>query len=511
MPWRGIGVVAAVAVAYHFSLLSVLRGVGLQTPLAYLAFVPVMALVLAALRLERPRVERPIHDRQLDYIIGLALLVVAAAVAYLGPLAWPIAFWMLRIDLLSVPLFAGGVVALVYGVRALWRLRWALAFLLLVWPAPYVPVLGEGMRASVDLTVAALAALTSLAPFLGVAPGGDGIFFLSHAGGFFPISVASACSGANSIVAFLLLGSAVAVAAEGPPRSRLLWLATGLVATWLANLARIVVILLAGNAFGPNLVLDLLHPVAGLLFFNAAVVAMLLALPRFGSRFAIPTLTLPAVRREPVVRNVRGALLVSAGFAVLLGLANGGLARYEVLANGFGEARLRSFDLSDVRVPMWEGVLVAEYQQGKQYFGADSEWRRYLYSWLPGATLRSESPVYVDIIDASDLQALSAYGLEACYRFHGYAIQARHPVDIGAGIRGELVRYQNPRFNRDWTALWWEWPYRAGTRTMYERVVVFVSNGRAGDVQTDEVLRSLARAMVEGRAASSLAAPGTRP
>jgi hypothetical protein len=94
-------------------------------------------------------------------------------------------------------------------------------------------------------------------------------------------------------------------------------------------------------------------------------------------------------------------------------------------------------------------------------------------------------------------------------------VQLRKDVDIGAGVRAQLVTYRNPRFDRYWTALWWEWPYRDGSNTMYERLVLFVSNAQVGRElssphrvgsleggQRDDieaVLRTLARSVVETR------------
>jgi exosortase len=494
-----------------------LGGIGLQTPLAYLAFVPAMALVLAWLRLERAR-PLPIHERDLDYIIGIGLLATATAIVQLGPGLWPIQFWMQRIDLLSLPLFAGGVATLVYGVRALWELRLALVFLLFGWPAPYVPLLGDGMRLSVESTVGALAALTSVTRLLDVVPADDGIFLVHYGGELYPLSVGSACSGANSVVAFILLGTALAFVVDGPIRRRLAWLAVGAAGTWFANLLRILLVFTTSNLLGPRVAVDLLHPIAGLIFFNLTLVAMLFALPRFGLRLSSPPRLRLSPPRQQVVRSVRLALLVCAAFAVMTAVADGRLSTYEVVANGFGEARLRTFQVSDVGEPNWSGTRVAEYEQGKQFFGRESTWRRFIYTWSPGAKVRSDAPVYVDVISSPDVRALTAYGLEACYRFHGYQVQLRKGLDIGAGVRAELISYHNPRFDRDWTALWWEWPYRDGSRTSYERLVLFLSNGPVGQGpaapratgysggsggDVEGVLGALARSMVESRSATS--------
>ena len=49
-------------------------------------------------------------------------------------------FWVWRIDLLTLPFFVVGAVAVIFGVRVLWRQKVAVGFLLLAWPYPYTTV-----------------------------------------------------------------------------------------------------------------------------------------------------------------------------------------------------------------------------------------------------------------------------------------------------------------------------------------------------------------------------------
>src|SRR5260370_22089441 len=80
-----------------------------------------MARGLAAV-LARPNpAEPPIHDRQLDYIIGIPLLVASLAVNIILPVRLSSMFWIWRVDLLALPLFVAGTIALLFGVRTLWR------------------------------------------------------------------------------------------------------------------------------------------------------------------------------------------------------------------------------------------------------------------------------------------------------------------------------------------------------------------------------------------------------
>jgi hypothetical protein len=149
-----IGVCAG---AYHYSLATLLGGVGTPTPVAWLGLAPATSLLVAAVCGPPAPNEPDIHDRYLDYIVGIPLLASALTVVVVLPVVLATFFWFWRLDLLSLPLFAAGAVALCFGSRALWRLRLAIALLALVCPTRYAVV----TRGSQALTVLLLAILPS--------------------------------------------------------------------------------------------------------------------------------------------------------------------------------------------------------------------------------------------------------------------------------------------------------------------------------------------------------------
>jgi hypothetical protein len=162
-----VALVVAVCVgAYHYSLETLLRGLTLQTPLAHLGLVPLLSLLLALVVVVQPPKEPDIHDRYLDWIVGVPLLTAALALMWIMPSQLSTYFWLWRLDLLSLPLFVAAAVALTFGARALWRLRVPIALLCLAWPAPYL-LLRDGRLASEAVGVLALAAAVAvLAPRL---------------------------------------------------------------------------------------------------------------------------------------------------------------------------------------------------------------------------------------------------------------------------------------------------------------------------------------------------------
>src|SRR6266568_5517722 len=78
-------VVGVCAAAYHYSLATLWTGARQQAPLAFLAAVPAIALLVAALSLRAAEDEPNIHDRYLDYIVGIPLVTGALAVVVLLP------------------------------------------------------------------------------------------------------------------------------------------------------------------------------------------------------------------------------------------------------------------------------------------------------------------------------------------------------------------------------------------------------------------------------------------
>lgn len=484
IPMRALIVLGLVALAYPWSLITLTRSVTLQTPLAYLALVPVIALILARVTLARQPAPRPIHDRQLDYIIGLALVFVAASILLFLPDSLRSRFWLYRIDLLSLPFFVAGVVTLLYGVRRLWALRVPILFLFLAWPVPYLPLVGDGLRAFTDLSVAAASALATVNP--AAIPGGaEGAFIVQNAERPFVLLVGSACAGVNSMVGFLIIGLALLYVVQGSLWRKIAWLADGLVVVWIFNVLRIEAIFSVGAAFGRQAAYDVLHPVAGLLVFNVAILIMLALIPVFGLRWrpAVEGEGRSALTATPGVRNARRAGLVGLALVLAFAAVNAGYARFDSLLGDMTDPRLRAFDLTAVEIDAWHGRHLTSYSQGQQFFGESSDWNRYQLTAAPGGALYSNVPVYLDVITTDDYNALAAYGVEACYDFHGFSIASIAPVDLGSGVTAEVISYTKRQNGAEWTAIWWEWPYRSEGTTRFARVVMLLPQGPAATIR----------------------------
>jgi exosortase/archaeosortase family protein len=490
--------VTVVLAAYHYSLISLVKNLSLDTPLAYIGLVPAIALGLAAMRARPLALEPPIHDRQVDYIVGLPLVVAAVVINLVLPRQLSTLFWVWRIDLLSLPLFVGGVTAIVFGVRVLWRQRLAICYLLLAWPLPYTGVMVRLLNGFTNMTLVGLKAVLRVIPVASPIAGTDGsLFQVIHAGKPFPISVVSACSGVNGMVGFLLVGVAFVAVVKGSWLRKTLWLLSGLALLWIVNLGRLLLIFAAGGLKGEQFALNVLHPFVGLVTFNLGVAAMLLALRPFGLRIHIgsvrsqqPSASVaadPSLGAAPAVRpsgslavpNIVGAVVIVALIGGLLGFTNSKLSSYDLVATATGEPKLASFSAYPGAPAGWQPTVSAHFEWAKSYFGGSSSWLRYTFfqDGSAGGHLYSNIPVTADVVNTSDLQSFSAYGVEACYRFHGFHLRDVAQVKLGGGITGQALSYSTRQ--SDWTVVYWIWPTKPakeGGATRYERVILYLLN-----------------------------------
>jgi exosortase/archaeosortase family protein len=447
----------------------------------------VAAIGLAVVLGRRAPDERTVHDRQIDYIVGLPLLAAALAIVVFEPVRLSTLFWEWRVDLLSLPLFVGGVVSIGFGVRVLWRLRAAIAFLLFAWPVPYVQFLSRGLGWLTDGTVASVALALRVVPLATAVGSSDGsVYSIAHGPDQFVVSIGSACAGANGVIGFLVVGCAILAVANGAALRKGLWLATGLVVTWLSNVVRIVGLFAAGRVWGDGVAIDLLHPVAGVVLFDVVGVVMFLLLRRFGLTMSRLRLARPAPGGRAAVPRTRLALAIIVAAGLVVGSVNAEFRRFELTVASMGSPRVRGMAGDPAVVSGWVARHLATYDWAKRYFGASSSWERFLYS-PPAAVDPGGPPVIADVVATSNLRSLSAYGIEACYRFHGYRLEGSRSVDLGGGIAGVALTYYSAKQHMRWSAVYWRWRVTTATGTRYERVVLMAATSTLPVAEGDVV------------------------
>jgi exosortase/archaeosortase family protein len=485
VPVRLGAMVLALAGAFHYSLGALLRDWHYQTPLADLAIVPLLVVGLLVVASRRHSIVGATQLSSLDLVLAVACLLVAATVMVVGPILLANYFWAVRPDLLSLPLAAVAAIAVLFGARAIVALAFPISFLFLAWPLPFTILLEHGINWVAALTTSAVATIVKALPVAVVAPGGPDLrLLIPHRGKDFLVSLASACSGTESLVGFGVVSVAVMYLFRGPLQRRLAWLALGAVAVWLGNLARIFVILSIGRWFGPRMAIGVLHPVAGILVLNLVFAGLLLVARRFGLSWnlgrvrgpADTPLAVPApVDQRPTSRMVTVRLLA-------LGVAAGGLAvvngQLDGAAAGFANSERpasTTFIARPTAGPLWQVTPLRELDWSRPYFGQGSRWVRYRLRPGLGASIHGQVTMWADAIVVDDLGALAAHPVRTCYGLHRLAVLVDQRVTMARGIIGEQIVYETPE-GSSWHVLTWDWPVRSTARgVVHERMVLLAS------------------------------------
>ncbi len=501
--WIQVGLlIGAVLIAYNYSFSTLLQTADQQTPLAYISLVPAIALALAAVRSRPLKPEPPIYDRQVDYTIGIPLILAAVAINELLPARMSALFWFYRVDLFSLPIFVAGAVAIIFGCRVLWRQKLAIAFLFLAWPYPYEKYLLGVLNAFTNLTLLCMdkiAVWTHLAT--PVLSSGDTLFSVKHHGTTFALSIVSACSGVNGVVGFLLVGSAFAAIVRGPFVRKVLWLAGGMVLLWVLNLGRITFIFFAGKEWGESVAINVFHPFVGLVLFCVGVIVMLLLIRPLGMRVHIgaagpplsPDGATPATSLDvsPEDQKPKATLAVPKVYlaavavvlsALVIGVSNVGLSSYDLVAGVAGEAKLTAYIQGPVAPQGWRSQYETSFAWAKPLFGDTSIWNRYVMRSEGSNPLGTNAPVVADVINTPDLSSFSAFGVQDCYTFHGYALADITQVTLAGGITGQAMSYTSQQYG-SWSIVYWIVPVKMDTgSTSFERVVLYVRNSGQGVV-----------------------------
>jgi exosortase len=484
--------IAAVVVctlgAYSFSLRTLAEGWRYQTPLSEVILVPFLgALLLVAAYRRYPHVVS-LRLARADVAIAGVLVAVALPLLLLGPVVWSKYFWASRLDLLTLPLFVAAALTLLFGSRALVRFAFPLCFLLLAWPLPYHAVLERGLDV---FTRATTWGATEVALGLGFADRGvDETLVVQHAGTRFTVLIGSACSGINALVGFVIVGAFALYFVRGAAMRRLAWLLVGAALVWFFNILRIVGILAVGRWYGEDAAFRVLHPIAGLVALNAAVLLLVLSLGLFGLRWRRDPVEVdsplaapaePADRATPRRVLVRLVLLVCATAA--FSLANDQLPPLARGLSNDGRPALAPFVRSPTVGPDWAARRIETIGWAAPYYGSNSSWVRYRVR--PVKNDAGAFTIWLDAVRSPDLGALNAYSLAHCYDFHDFNVNLARRVDLGHGVVGQAFVYDTPRTR--WHAVTWEWPVLLGNGGVeHERIVLLAStetqpDGRSAD------------------------------
>jgi exosortase len=253
---------AAVITAAQTDVLSVLYAYSRANASAsHVVVIPLVSLALVLQR--RHEIFRSVKT---DWVAGVAILAPALVLAAATRVTRPVTPDATTLAVLTTPIVLGwvGVFVLAFGREALWRARFASAFLLFTVPVP-VPVLDAFTQALKAGSAAAVAALFTVT---GTPFHRDGFVFSLPA---LAIEVADECSGIRSSIALLLTallaGDQYLVTGW---RKVVLALAI-LPVTIFKNGVRIVTLSLLAAHVDPSFLAGRLHHDGGIAFFVLAL------------------------------------------------------------------------------------------------------------------------------------------------------------------------------------------------------------------------------------------------
>ena len=252
--WRPLGrgtcVAAGAALTLSGCLPRLWDAATTRDPSAY-RLTALLAGALALLARTRRAADEPdIHDRQVDYLVGLPLLVLAAGVLSVPPARYHGPFWLAHADLLALPLLAAGAIAVVFGTRALWRQRLTLT----AWLGVLVPLTAPAARKAADVLAAPALALARLAGTgLGgwhavASPPGDAVMRAGSGGEIAYGPALRGVAGVLAAAAIVIVFAATATSRRGLSRRALASAAVCVAAIT----GRILLATLVGAAGGPG-------------------------------------------------------------------------------------------------------------------------------------------------------------------------------------------------------------------------------------------------------------------
>jgi hypothetical protein len=220
--------------------------------------------------------------------------------------------------------------------------------------------------------------------------------------------------------------------------------------------------------------MTVLHPTVGLALFALSFALLLALAPRCHLDIGAPWRTRAAAdngEKRPARawgwRRLTMMLLIVSGAA----LAESNLQQFDWLS----DSSLPTAGLTNPHElfhapPGWH-VTGADTVTGWAPFFGPSTVSAVMTVATPG-----QSSVGVQAILTRDESAFSTYGVENCYTFHGYQLQAVRRTPLGNGVTGTLIDFRVQ--GQPASALYWIQPVRTPKGLYHQRIVLITDGGR---------------------------------
>lgn len=367
--------------------------------LGYVVMVPLLILAMAIGITRRRHAELPIHDREVDVIVGgLAMALSLATLALLVP-RYRDTFYLLRTDLAALILFVFGACVLMFGLRPAGR----------YWPVWLAMVL------------------------------------LSPLGYRVAVIMLGGTWTAVAIVSTGLIGIGVGVAVARTKRRG--WIGFG------ATIVLSLVLLAVQSVVG---IPDMDGPIGSRVAPVTAGAVVAFTMLGYSVRHHDPNWSLRPTRPSPVRRPWKAALLaaVTAGLLAVTPLPTEldiPIADGPPLPDGPGLEVPEGWTQSDIQSVDW----------ARRYFGSDATLVRQTWTadevnpeWDEKGRRRT---VVVDSLLTRHPDALNVYPGETLYNTVRGRRSPSERVDLGSGVRGRVYTIVDQKLFLTWTKLNFEW------------------------------------------------------
>jgi exosortase len=199
--------------------------------------------------------------KHLPTIAGILLSTIAILLYWYGSYT----FTPLEYHMSALPIFAAGLILILFNPQTLRQLLFPIAFLLFLIPPPSEILYGLGATLSIISSEASYVAVNALgiASTLSSEYGNPTIMITRPNGATIPFSVDIACSGVYSLIGFLIFAVFIAYMIRDKPWKKLVLFLVGLPLIYLLNIIRITSILLIGYHHGQETALEIFHLLGG--------------------------------------------------------------------------------------------------------------------------------------------------------------------------------------------------------------------------------------------------------
>lgn len=482
---------AGLFAAFAYSLQSIAGFALSDSPLGFVALVPVLALILFLYDGREARAPAGAkRDYFVDFAVALPPLLVALYIMLILPPQQSIYFWLHRLDLLALPLTAVAIVSIVWGAHAVFRMWRTLGYLFLLWPYPLIEFQARfgGFFTDLSSVTARSFVRTFDLPF---ALDPNDIRALTYTGGGqnAALYIDQVCSGLTAFLGFLVAGIPIVLLLRGSLTMRAVWLVTGASLALLSNLMRVGLLLAAIDTFGFDTALDYVHPMLGFALFFVVLVVMLAALPLFGLRLPLPPTSKThrwlweTPGRETLPRKT--ALLLAVVVGVFFAL-NQNLRYFQWDVATAETAPVRVAQVADLMPQEMGGrtLIYNERASWPQLFGRSSLGAIFIYRG------QQDDPVGAQVVLAKDRDGFRRYSVENCTLFHGDQVIGVRQVFLGHGVTARVVNERTEGV--DGSRIYWMQPVEMNGERYHARIMLYAD-------QTPS-MRPLGRAEVAAKA-----------